>query len=59
MWREKKRLTASTSAKPTMAAATGREVRVPGTIVDDPAVYQIKALCIYGFMDALRRQLAG
>ena len=40
-------------------APTGREVRVPCTIVYDLADNHIKALRIYGFMDALLRQLEG
>jgi ketosteroid isomerase-like protein len=38
-------------------APTGREVRVPCTIVYDLADNRITALRIYGFMDALLRQL--
>jgi predicted ester cyclase len=38
-------------------APTGREVRVPCTIVYDLADNHIKSLRIYGFMDVLLRQL--
>jgi predicted ester cyclase len=38
-------------------AATGREVRVPCTIIYDLAGDRIKAFRIYGFMEELRRQL--
>src|SRR5712692_5475473 len=40
-------------------APTGREVRVACTIIYDLTGNQIKALRIYGFMDALLRQLEG